>query len=420
MSSKSKQSYAGCTIEPRNGTLRLRFWVTVDGERRHVSRETGLADDADGRKVGDRLRALIGAALRSNRTLNEIDAILSPAAPKRITRGVTVAEYFIRWIDLQNVTLRKGQRVDYRRHIEKYVLPTLGALPMADIRLSDIRGLQLELLNRKTRKGNNLSVKFVKNIIAASFRAMVRDARAEDVIERDPFAVRLKWPRHDTPEPDPFTSAERAAIIEWFRTRQFRVSAPGRRYALVVHPPYHALIDLLFWSGLRPSEATGLHQGDVDVKERKAMVRRSRYLGELNAPKTRAAKRTIELFPRIAENISAILPLHLDPDRPLFVNTKGDAADTQTFNAVWYDCLRSLGIRQRGIYATKDTFVSTALADANVNIRWLEQQTGEHYATLRKHYSKWMPAEAASELRRFESIDATLFIDPTNQAVGKR
>jgi hypothetical protein len=57
----------------------------------------------------------------------------------------------------------------------------------------------------------------------------------------------------------------------------------------------------------------------------------------------------------------------------------------------------------RGLYSTKDTFVTTAL-DAGVTIAWLEQQTGVLYATLRKHYGKWMPGDRDRELRRFVDV----------------
>ena len=46
---------------------------------------------------------------------------------------------------------------------------------------------------------------------------------------------------------------------------------------------------------------------------------------------------------------------------------------------------RALGIRVRGLYSTKDTFVSTAL-QVGVKIAWLESQTGVNYITLRRHY----------------------------------
>jgi integrase len=139
-----------------------------------------------------------------------------------------------------------------------------------------------------------------------------------------------------------------------------------------------------------------------------AHVRRSRHLNEYGEPKTRAARRTIELFPASVALLRSIRPLHVTPDTPVFTNVLGRPLDQQAFTRHWYECLRSLGIRQRGIYCTKDTFVSTSLA-AGVNIRWLEQQTGENYETLKKHYSRWMPLEVGSELRRFASVEPALF-----------
>jgi len=74
----------------------------------------------------------------------------------------------------------------------------------------------------------------------------------------------------------------------------------------------------------------------------------------------------------------------------------------------WYRCVRALGIRVRGIYATKDTFVTAAL-QANVKVAWLEAQTGVAYATLKRHYGKWITPEGASELERFATLEPTLF-----------
>ena len=42
-------------------------------------------------------------------------------------------------------------------------------------------------------------------------------------------------------------------------------------------------------------------------------------------------------------------------------------------------------------------------------IAWLEDQTGVTYATLRRHYGKWMPREGENELRKFEGLDPGLF-----------
>src|SRR5260370_21587740 len=67
--------------------------------------------------------------------------------------------------------------------------------------------------------------------------------------------------------------------------------------------------------------------------------------------------------------------------------------------------LRSVSVRVRGLYTTKDTFVSIAL-----RVRgplWVEKQTGVAYSTLAKHYAKWMPdGEDRDEQRRLAAAFA--------------
>lgn len=111
---------------------------------------------------------------------------------------------------------------DYRRHIRKYVLPTLGTLPLASLTARDILGLRSELRQR------DLALKFVKNILAGSFKAMLRDARNIDgLMPQDPFAG-VTWPRVELPGPDPFTADERHRILAWFRDKHFGIQGLER------------------------------------------------------------------------------------------------------------------------------------------------------------------------------------------------
>src|SRR5262249_52614949 len=69
---------------------------------------------------------------------------------------------------------------DCRRHLRGYVLPTLGDHILADLSARDILGLRSELRQR-------LSLKLVKNILAGSLKAMLRDARIIDhALDHDP------------------------------------------------------------------------------------------------------------------------------------------------------------------------------------------------------------------------------------------
>src|SRR5438094_8982293 len=103
-----------------------------------------------------------------------------------------------------------------------------------------------------------------------------------------------------------------------------------------------------------------------------------------------------------------IQPQRVTPKMPVLTNNLGQRIEPNSLLQHWYACQRALGIRVRGLYCTKDTFVTTSL-NAGVKIAWLEQQTGVAYATLRRHYGKWMPSEGESELLRFAAVDPGLF-----------
>jgi hypothetical protein len=127
----------------------------------------------------------------------------------------------------------------------------------------------------------------------------------------------------------------------------------------------------------------------------------------------------VELFPQTVLLLRAIQPLHVRPETPVFTTTTGTPIEPKSFSAHWYRCLRGLGIRQRGLYCTKDTFVTTSLA-AGVKIAWLEEQTGVTYETLRKHYGKWKPTDQGGELRLFADLDPSLFVPPDTAPEGTK
>jgi integrase len=299
------------------------------------------------------------------------------------------------------------------------VLPTLGDTALADLSARDLLGLRTELRHR------GLSLKFVKNIIAGSLKAMLRDARIIDhKLDHDPF-LGVKWPRVEVPSPTPFTAEERYRILGWFRDKHFGfhpgTGTVGLRWR--PHPPYHAYVHLLFWTGMRPSEAAGLRWSDVDLGGGGLEVRRSRHLYEDSATKIERAQRHVELLPETVRMVAAIQPVRVAPAMPVFVNTVGRPLEPRAFLPHWYACLRALGIRSRGIYSCKDTYLSTVLPLKP--IPWIEEQTGVVYATLKKHYAKMAAAphrrrgvaRARSARARRESGQ---FVTPGNKSGARR
>src|SRR5262245_15985881 len=426
---RKRQRHSGCALDVRDGKLRLRYrW-----QHKQVARTTGLPDTRAARQRLEPLRKAVAALVRAGKDpstfLEEVahtpEKVGAPPEPVSVEKKVR--DYYKEWIARQVPALtRKAQLRDYRRHMERYVLPRIGDSVLALLGPGAIRQLQADLLEQVKRKhGDNdgtatLSVRFAKNIVVGSFHSMILQAVEDGEIEYDPFP-RLKWPRAARPEPDPFGPKDVPRIIAWFARARFGFH-PGRGAATSErrrpHGPYFAYVHALFWTGLRPSEASGLEWRDVDLEKATADIRRSYHLGATGAPKTDSAHRTIELFPLTVEILRTIQPLRVTPTTPVFTTTTGTRIEPKTFSSHWYDCLRTLGVRMRGLYCTKDTFVTMALR-VGAKIAWLENQTGVNYATLRRHYGKWMTTEDRTEQQKFAGVDASLFAEAGEQAESR-
>ena len=392
---KRRRKYIGCSVELHNGRFRLRFkW-----EGRRYSRSTDLRDTRDGRARAERLAGLVAATIKAGRNPFELFQLAENVVKHEMLQH-SVREYYDIWIaDKEPPMVRRAQARDYRRHLERYVLPRLGRVSMSELSARDILGLRSELLRR------GLSLKYVKNILGGSFKAMVRDAREIDgEVVHDPFAG-VRWGRTPVQGPEPFSNDERQRIVTWFRDRLFRFDLEHRNGGgwMQPHPPYHAYVHTLFWTGMRPSEASALSWRDVDLDAGLVQVRRSRHLWEESAPKTAQASRTVELQPETVRMVSRLASGEVDREMHVFTNVRGGPIEPNSLLRHWYPCLEELGVRKRGLYATKDTYISTALT-AGVNATWLEAQTGVRYETMRRHYGKWLRAEGANQLAKIAQL----------------
>jgi integrase len=345
--------------------------------------------------------AVEGQALREN----EIESLGTPDQ-------LVVRAYYDRWVEpMVYPRVRKAQERDYRRHIEGYVLPRIGGLPVGEVTTTVLCELRDELLMRGGEAGNPLSRSYVRNIVGASFRSLVGAALEDGLIAVDPYRSKRwrKWPgsQLDEPEADPFMPHERDRIVEWFRSKSYTVNRRRRP-----HPPFLGWVAIQFYAGLSPSEASGLQWRDVELERSFALIRRSYHLGRYGPTKNKKRRRHVELAPVVVEILREIMPLHINPQTPVFPNTSGEALEPKSFSH-WYDCQRALGVRVRGAYSMKDSFVSLALMTPGMNVQWLERQTGVALETLKTHYAKWHPSVGQSELEKIEEFERNPALTPT-------
>ena len=99
-------------------------------------------------------------------------------------------------------------------------------------------------------------------------------------------------------------------------------------------------------------------------------------------------------------------PLHVEPETPVFTTTAGEPIEPKTFSEHWYAASAALG-HPRARALLHEGHLRVGRAPGRCAIAWVEKQTGVAYATLKKHYAKWMPDERASELQRLEAVFAS-------------
>jgi integrase len=267
---------------------------------------------------------------------------------------------------------------------------------MAEVELAAFSLEHLEDLRLRLHAKQGLGLKTVRNVIDGSLRAMFRDARKAGLEVGFPFGD-LEWPRRVVPGPDPFTEEERDRLLEYFLRKRWRLGRHQGRYQSKVYFPYYAFLFTLFYTGMRPSEAVALRVKSVDLAAGTLFVERSRSLRAEAAPKTAAAARVVRLTPRNVQVLHELIELRAEPSDYVFKNTLGEPIDQRSFYKLFCSAQIALGIRMRDLYATKDTYVSTALT-RGVNLAWLSEQTGVADATLRRHYGRFIHADVADAL----------------------
>jgi integrase len=326
--------------------------------------------------------------------------------------ALTVRGFYGEWIETKAGAVRPQLFGDYRRHFGGYILrdPVFPELVLAELRPMDVQLLQARLRARVSRRtGKSVSEKTVHGVVNSSLRAMIRDARVQDLLVRDPF-VGLTWKSLDPPPADPLAPEEWDRVAAWFAGRTFQRKLVWRQ-----HPVFHAYVYFLRWHGSRPSEASALAWDNVDLNQGIAYIRASFVCGALGPPKTRTARRSIELHPGMLTILRDLRPLRPEPGQPVFPNLDGRRIRNATFWGIWTRCLQDCRIRHRGIYALKDTFVTHTLAMAEESgeverlTAWLMRQTGVRLDTLKRHYERWWPRDR-------EAIRATYaLLDPVVQ-----
>lgn len=361
------------TVEPRQGTIRLKF--TYRGKR--CVETLDLEPTPANIKAAERLLAKATAAIAAG--VYEAAAFF-PRSDR--ASPTTFKDYGEAW--LKTLTGAKSTKRSYRSALEGTWFPAIGEKRLAEIRHSDLKAAI-------AAKAAGVSGKTINNVLIP-LREVLKAAVLDELIVRNP-ADGIKNHAHQVAMPDPFEQDEAEAVVA--------------HLAAKFDPQVAAYFEFALQTGMRPSEIIALCWGDIDFKRKTARVSKARVDWEEKDTKT-SRVRDVDL----SDGAMAVLQRQKAhtflADAEVFNNPNtGKAwADEQVQRRRYFNpTLKALGMRQRDAYQCRHTF-ATQMLMGGINPTYIARQLGHTNALmLFKVYGKWIDgADKGAEAAKANAV----------------
>jgi integrase len=266
--------------EPGHGSWYYAVQVTTVGGRKARYRRGGFPTRED--------------------TVAAWQAVLDGPAVQAAAGAWTVARWLRYWLTQAEPHLRPSTVHSYRDHIDRYLIPSIGRITLADLSSKRLQACFSLLARQRTRKGTLIAAATVDRV-RATLRSALNAAVREGLIASNPLAqIRLDKPVR--PHPVIWTDERveawrrdgiRPPVAVW-TLRQLITFLAG-----VENDRLAALWRLITLRGLRLGEAAALDRDDFDSEARELTITRQLVAlpGELycGPPKSRSSVRTIVL-----------------------------------------------------------------------------------------------------------------------------
>jgi integrase len=200
--------------------------------------------------------------------------------------------------------------------------------------------------------------------------------------------VKVKKSGTEEEEINPFSREERDRIIEQFRSNRYY-----QRYA--------PLIEFLFFTGCRPSEAVALqwkHINHTAITFERAVIYTGKGFVLKDGLKTQQSRK-FPINQQLTQLLKAIKPEFCSPDSLVFPSPDGKFIDWHNFtNRAWKSVLKSLvDIEYRNPYQTRHTFCSLC-READIPSIQLAKWVGNSAQMIDRVYAKPVDHIAVPEL----------------------
>jgi integrase len=375
-------------VRAKSGRLFFDFtWQSV-----RCKEYTGLPDTPENRRRCHHTMRLVDAAIRRGdfdyRAFFPRGSRLHLFSPTARPDGLTTfREYVLRWHRLRSpfrgdgtvahdADLHPSTWLHDESTIRRHLLPAFGALSLREVDVTRVTEFRRQLV------AMGLSGKSITNLIGTLHKAMA-DAVEEGVITTNPV-LRIRSGRRRRAgsrvrlQSDPLTP---------FEIGEFLVNVPGF---------YRTLYEVWFRLGWRSSEIVALRFRNLDFARQIITVdtgRMPRFGGIEADPKTGPREVDCAYDPQI---FALLLKLHDARDAPgpddyIFTDPAGQPLSQEWLHKrIWLTTLKRAGLRPRGQYNIRDSFISIALS-AGEDPGWVANVCGTSEEMIFRHYRTWIP-----------------------------
>ncbi|BAY37267.1 phage integrase family protein [Nostoc sp. NIES-2111] len=363
-------------IENKQGKLRLRLPRAVaQDSSRYIS--TGFTDTPDNRKKALVVAWAIEEDIRTGQLDPTLENYKQQFRPKiAVVKKVNLLELWVSYCEYKRPQLAETTYTnDYKRKFGNHIR---------------------ELPTKDPREAVAIRDYFVQNLSAYTARIMLTHTSAccnwavdSGLLDKNPFvgmAGKIRQPKSNA-SIDPFTTAERDAIIQAFRQHK---------------PHYYPFVNFLFLTGCRTGEAIGLQWQHINPDCTQITFAES-YDSRLNIRKCTKTG-VVRKFPcnqKLRELLVSIRPANLSPESLVFTSPTGLPINNSKFTSrIWRGCRHGKHVnkgvvtvlvdegkvqRYRCPYNTRHTFISHCV-EAGVPIPQIARWVGNSPEVIMRHY----------------------------------
>ena len=380
MSNQSERRKGRVGVSSCKGVLRLslpRF--LFEGKRKHLY--LGLQDNPDNRKLAEAKARQIEADIIYERFDPTLERYSPPKAVaiERPQTTETLTQLYKRYIEVKSSTARPGTK----KNGYNVMLNHIRRSPFANVDPDlETTGYAQKLFDWASQTLSADTCRRLMTQLNACLKWAIESKRVK--LTRSPFeglagkAKKLiKKSEDEETDINPFTSSERDAIIEAFRT----------------HPDYshyYPYVYFCFYVGCRPSEAISLTWNDISEDFSQITFRSVVVAGEKGKQKCSGLKtqkkRTFPCNRQVREILSQVSQTGKNANSQVFTSVTGKVIDIGYFRGVWVKVLDKLGIEYRKPYQMRHTFITLYL-DAGLDAKDIGKLVGNSPAMIYKHYA---------------------------------